>query len=139
MKPSIDNVRLIDLPSHADDRGVLTSIEEAESIPIEIKRIFYMHQIVSDRGGHAHIDTDQVIIPIHGGFEVQAFDGQRTRDFRLNDAAKGLYTPRLTFLSLRDFSAGAVCLVLASTKYDYHMSLRDRQAYLEHLHRMSEE
>lgn len=138
MKPSIDNVKVIELPSHADGRGVLTSIEEAQSIPIEIKRIFYMHQIVSDRGGHAHIDTDQVIIPIYGSFTVETFDGQRTKAHALDDATKGLYTPRLTFLTLRGFSPGAVCLVLASTTYDMKKSLRDRQAYLDYLHQLSE-
>lgn len=133
MKPSIDNLRLIELPSHADGRGVLTSIEQQESIPIEIKRVFYMHNIVSDRGGHAHIDTDQVIIPLHGSFLVNAFDGEREREYVMNDATRGLYTPRLTFLQLHRFSPGAVCLVLANTKYDMRRSLRDRKAYLDHL------
>lgn len=133
MKPSIETVKLIPLPSHSDGRGILTSVEGESSIPFAIKRVFYMHAIASDRGGHAHIDTDQVIIAVHGSFHVEAFDGERTVDFTMADPATGLYTPRLTFLTLRQFSPGAVCLVLANTLYDMRRSLRDRQAYLDHL------
>jgi hypothetical protein len=139
MKPSIETTKLISLPSHCDGRGVLTSAEGDRTIPFEIKRVFYMHGISCDRGGHAHIDTDQVIIAVHGSFVVEAFDGERTAAFPMADPTKGLYTPRLTFLTLRQFSAGAVCLVLASTLYDMRMSLRDREAYLNHLHQHGEE
>ena len=57
-------VNWVSLPSITDPRGVLTSIEGETDIPFDIKRIFYMHHITEDRGGHAHRDTDQLVIAI---------------------------------------------------------------------------
>jgi len=76
---------VIDLKTIADSRGALTAIEGAQDIPFEIKRIFYMHHVSSDRGGHAHIDTDQVLIPIHGSLRVKLFNGKETEEYVMND------------------------------------------------------
>ena len=61
----LEEVRWIDLPSNRDERGVLTSVESEQDAPFAIKRIFYMHHVASDRGGHAHMDTDQVVMDSH--------------------------------------------------------------------------
>ncbi|HOU36138.1 MAG TPA: FdtA/QdtA family cupin domain-containing protein [Candidatus Omnitrophota bacterium] len=127
----LNDVRMIDLPSVRDARGVLTSIESGIDTPFEIKRIFYMHHIVSDRGGHAHTDTDQVIVASYGSFKVEISDGTDSRSFVLDDAQKGLYVPRMIFIKLSDFSPGAVCTVLASTHYDIKRSIRTWEDYLK--------
>ena len=129
--PSIEEVRWIDLASVNDERGILSSIESSIDIPFEIKRIFYMHHIVSDRGGHAHLDTDQVIIAISGGFQIELYDGTEKVSFTMDNPIKGLFVPRMIFIQLFDFSKDAVCLVLASTHYDIKKSLRNIEAYNE--------
>lgn len=128
---NLDAVRWIELPSHRDERGVLTSIESAGDIPFAIQRIFYMHHVVADRGGHAHVDTDQVVIAVAGQFKVDLSDGQRRCSYDLNDQTRGLYVPRMVFTNLYSFSAGAVCLVLASTHYDILKSIRSWEDYLK--------
>lgn len=127
------NWKLIDIKSNFDSRGCLSSVEESLDVPFEIKRIFYMHHVVENRGGHAHIDTDQLIIPISGTFKVKLFDGNQSEIFDMNDCTKGLYAPRLTYTDLYDFTPDAVCLVLASTHYDMGMSLRSMDAYMNYL------
>lgn len=119
--------------TNEDSRGALTSVEELCDIPIDIKRIFYMHHVTEDRGGHAHIDTDQVVIPISGSFKIKIFDGKESKVFEMNDCTKGLYIPRLTFTDLYDFTPEAVCLVLANTHYDMGKSLRSMDAYMSYL------
>lgn len=121
---SINEISWKNLTSFTDKRGILTSIESGDDIPFEIKRIFYMHHIVSDRGGHAHIDTDQVVIAISGNFQIELFDGSDTVSFYMDNPTRGLYIPRMIFIRLFDFSADAVCLVLASTHYDIKKSIR---------------
>lgn len=127
------NSYIIDLHTVSDSRGMLTSVEEKQGIPIEIKRVFYMHHVAEDRGGHAHIDTDQVIIPIHGTFKVKLYDGIKSIEYIMNDCTKALYVPRLTFTDLYNFSFDAVCLVLANTYYDMGKSLRSLDSYEEYL------
>ena len=129
----LDEIKWIDLPSNVDERGILTSIESIEDLPFEIKRLFYMHHIVTERGGHAHRDTDQVVIAISGDFKIDFFDGTNTDTYHLTDPTKGLYMPRMVFTRLYDFSPKAVCLVLANTHYDISRSIRSLEEYIEEI------
>lgn len=130
---NLKSVYEINFQNNGDQRGFLTSIEQNSTIPIEIKRIFYMHHVTQDRGGHAHIDTDQVIIPISGSFKVKVFDGVNEDVYLLNDCTKGIYTPRLTFCDLYDFTSDGICLVLANTNYDMKMSLRSKEEFINYI------
>ena len=130
MKSGLEGVRWIDLPAMADDRGTLTAVEAGLDIPFEIRRVFYMHHVIADRGGHAHRDTDQVVIGIAGRHVIEVSDERRCLRFVLDDPNKGLFLPRMTFTSLKEFSAGAVSLVLASTHYDRSRSIRTFEDYL---------
>ncbi len=124
---------MIEFGTFADPRGSLTVIEGARDIPFEIKRIFYMHHVSSDRGGHAHIDTDQVLIPIHGSLSVKLFNGKETKVYVMDDCTKGLFIPRLYFTDMYDFAPETVCLVLSSTHYDMGRSLRSMDAFISYL------
>lgn len=130
MKSGLNDVRWIDLPAVEDSRGTLTAIEATQDIPFPIQRIFYMHHIIADRGGHAHRDTDQLVIGISGRHVVEVKDAERSLRFVLDDPNRGLYLPRMTFTTLMEFSEGAVSLVLASTHYDRSRSLRTFDDYL---------
>jgi dTDP-4-dehydrorhamnose 3,5-epimerase-like enzyme len=130
-KPSLKYVKWITLPSITDSRGTLTSIESKLDIPLSIKRIFYMHHISSPRGGHAHIDTDQIVIASSGSFKINLSDGIKSEIYELNDAKLGLYIPRMIFIRIYDFSDDAVCMVLANTHYDISKSIRTWEEYME--------
>lgn len=130
----MENVKLIDLPTIQDDRGMLTAIEGECNIPFSIKRIFYVHHVQKDRGGHAHRDTEQVIVCISGTLSVHLNDGKIERLFHLtSEQHKGLYVPPMIYCDLKNFSLNAVCLVLASTHYDIKRSLRSWNDYVSAL------
>lgn len=124
---------VFNLKNNEDPRGCLTAIEGTLDIPFEIKRIFYMHHVTEDRGGHAHIDTDQVLIPIHGSLKVKLFNGKETEEYLMDDCTKGLFIPRLYFTDMYEFTSETVCLVLSSTHYDMGRSLRSMKAYMSYL------
>ena len=126
----LGQVTFMPLPSVEDSRGVLTAIEAFRDIPFEIKRVFYMHHIVQDRGGHAHRDTDQVVIAAAGSFSLEVFDGTDTRQFVMNDPTQGLYIPRMIFITMSRFDPGSVCLVIANSFYDMSRSFRSKDEYL---------
>lgn len=129
---NLDDVNWLKIDTHSDIRGSLSSIEANLSVPFDIKRVFYIHNISKgiDRGGHAHIDTDQCAIAIHGSLKVRVSDGIRSKIFILNNPNWGIYLPRFTWTDLYSFSEDAVCLVLASTRYDKSKSLRSWSDYL---------
>jgi dTDP-4-dehydrorhamnose 3,5-epimerase-like enzyme len=128
----ISDITWINLNSACDDRGCLTAIEAEQSIPFSVKRVFYMHDVVqgADRGGHAHRDTDQFAVAVHGSLKIIVSDGTESRLVVLDNPGWGVTLPRLTWTSLVDFSEGAVCLVLASTHYDRSKSIRTWSEYL---------
>lgn len=134
----LKDVMLIDLPSNIDSRGILTAIEGDRDIPFPIHRIFYMHHIIDDRGGHAHRDTDQVIIAMAGRFSMDVSDGENTLTFDLHNPAHGVYVPRMIFIRMYGFSKEAVCCVLASTHYDIKKSIRSWEAYQEAIRKKNE-
>ena len=129
---NLEHVRIIDIPSHVDSRGILSSIEQNEDVPFDIKRVFYVHHIKGNRGDHAPIDTDEVLIPVAGSFYVRVFDKSSSKAFFLNDPTKGLYIPRLIYLEMYDFTENAVCMVLANTKYDANQYLRTMDDFLSY-------
>jgi dTDP-4-dehydrorhamnose 3,5-epimerase-like enzyme len=135
---SLSEVRWLDLPNVTDERGVLTAVEAGSDIPFEIRRIFYMHATPPgvERGGHAHRDTRQVVVPLAGSFDVELFDGEAAKPYRLDDPNRGLYMPRMMWIRLFDFSEHAVCLVLADTHYDRSNSIRSLDAFLAETRRM---
>jgi len=132
MKTGLDAVRWFDLPHQSDARGVLASIESGEDIPFEVHRVFYMFgtPLGIERGGHAHRDTQQVVIAISGSFKLELSDGRASRTFALEDPRRGLYMPPMIFIRLFDFSRDAVCLVLADTHYEISRSIRTWEEFL---------
>ena len=127
---ALDEARWIDLPSRADSRGVLTAIEGGRDIPFEIRRVYLLHGIVQDRGGHAHRDTYQVVTAAAGTFEMVLSDGQQTRTYRLDTPTRGLLIVPMLFIRMQRFSADARVMVMASTHYDPARSIRSWDDYL---------
>ena len=115
-----------------DSRGTLTAIEGNASIPFEIKRIFYMHDVPvgEDRGGHAHRYTKQLLIACHGSVDIVCSDGVNEFSITLDDPSSGILVPEMTWTNLKNFRNGAVCLVLADTSYVMAHSIRNWTEYL---------
>lgn len=118
------HVRWIELPHVKDERGVLTAIEAAQDIPFSIRRVFFIHG-TGARGGHAHLATTQLLVPVAGTFCVQVSDGTDWSTHRMDDPQRGLLLPPMTWVVMKDFSADSVCLVLADTHFADDVFIRD--------------
>jgi hypothetical protein len=117
---SLDTCQLIDLPKITDPRGNLTFVEGGHHVPFDIKRVYYLYDVPggAERGGHAHKDLRQLIIAISGSFDIALDDGREKKRFHLSRADSGLFVCPMIWREMDNFSTGAVCLVLASNKYD---------------------
>ncbi|HLT52567.1 MAG TPA: FdtA/QdtA family cupin domain-containing protein [Flavobacteriaceae bacterium] len=116
---SVHDIKLINIPIVSDVRGNLAVIEK-EVAPFEIKRVYYLFDVPSDsfRGGHAHKELFQLVIPLSGSFDVHLDDGVNKRDVTMNKANKGMLIVPGIWREIGNFSSGAVCLVLASLEFD---------------------
>ena len=127
----LDEIRWIELPSHEETRGVLTVVEGARDLPFQIRRVYLLHHLSGERGGHAHKRTRQLIIPASGTCALDLFDGAETRTYHFNDPRRGLLLGPMVFIRLYDFSPGATVVVLASTHYNHAHTIRSRHEYLQ--------
>jgi dTDP-4-dehydrorhamnose 3,5-epimerase-like enzyme len=119
----------------ADARGSLCFIEKCRKISFEFKRIYYIYDVPNsaDRGAHAHKKLRQIFIAISGSFVLKLFNGNREKEYFLNDPSKGLYVGPNIWRTLYKFSSGAVVLVLASNKYnkrDYIRRIAEYKKYI---------
>ena len=131
-KPSVQDCRVIDLGKIENDRGNLTVVQSLETVPFDIKRVFYLYDIPGGeaRGAHAHKECHQFLVAASGSFEVVLDDGRAKRTVYLNRPFKGLHIPPGIWAAEQEFSSGAVCLVLASEPYDEADYIRDYEDYL---------
>jgi hypothetical protein len=132
---SLKDCRLITLPKISDSRGNLTSIE-VEDCPFEFKRIYYLYDVPAEsiRGGHAHRALSQLLIPLSGSFNVLLDDGNNKMEINLYRPFQGLLICPMVWRELNRFSSGAVCLVLASDRYDENDYFRVYEDFLRTKH-----
>jgi len=115
-----------------DERGKLVVIEGNESIPFEIKRVFYIYGSDSEvvRGQHANRESEFVLINVAGTSKVRITDGKEEFVVELNRPMMGVYIPRMIWKDMYDFSEDSVLLVLASTHYDGSEYIRKYEDYI---------
>lgn len=111
---------IVELDKHHHTKGNITVVENNQTIPFDVQRIYYLYDIPGgeSRGGHAHKELRQLIVAASGSFTVTLDDGKVKRKFVLNRPYQGLLIVPGIWRTLDDFSSGAVCLVLASHVYD---------------------
>ncbi len=133
---SIYDCSIIELPRLKNRAGNITVVNNNDNIPFEVKRVFYIYDIPGgeDRGAHAHKDCHQFLIAVSGSFEVEMDDGTNKRTITLNRPYYGLHISPGIWAAEKGFSSGAVCLVLASHKYDEKDYIRDYKDFLEYKH-----
>ena len=126
--------RRITLPEVTDLRGSLTFAEQDHHIPFAVKRIFAIYGMPagSVRGGHAHRAQQQFLMMLAGQCTIVVDDGRSRVEETLRHPVEALYVPAGLWIELKDFSAGAICVVLASGLYDEADYVRDYREFLAH-------
>ena len=133
-RSSVYDCTIIELDKHHSDRmGNISVVENSKDVPFDVRRAYYLYDVPGgeSRGGHAHKELSQLIIAASGSFTVTLDDGKVKRTFTLNRPYQGLYVTPGIWRTLDDFSSGAVCLVLASDKYNESDYIRDYNVFKE--------
>ncbi len=126
------NIELIKIPKIEDPRGNLSVIEN-DIVPFDIKRVYYLYDVPAgaERGGHAHKKLQQFLVALSGSFEVVLNDGNEEQIITLNKPFEGLLIKNEIWRELKNFSSGAVCLVVASEVFDEEDYIRDFKDFVE--------
>ena len=128
---NVDKCKIIELPKVTNRSGNITIAENDIDLPFGVKRVFYIYDIPGgeDRGAHAHIECHQFLIAASGSFEVEVDDGVNKKIFSLKQPYYGLHVPPGIWAAEKNFSSGAVCLVLASHKFEEKDYIRDYKEF----------
>lgn len=126
-------VNWIDLPVLGDDRGSLAAIEAMDTIPFEVKRVYYIFGTKAgvSRGFHAHHQLQQLAVCVSGKCRMRLDNGQTKEDVWLDSPSKGLLIGDMIWREMHDFSEDCVLLVLASEHYDEADYIRDYDEFLK--------
>lgn len=111
--------------------GAVSVAELDNGIDFLVERVYFLHGLgaQSVRGAHAHRALEQMVIAASGSFciDLEGKFGRRTLE--LNNPSEGLLIPPMVWRDLHSFSEGAVCVVLASQKYEESDYIRDFEEF----------
>lgn len=133
----IRSAKLISSPVIRDPRGNLIARESPKNVPFDPRRCFVVFDVPEARvrGGHAHLELQQLMVCLRGSVTVTLDDGKQDQDFVLDSPELGLYVPPMIWSVQHDFTKDAMLLVLASDVYDPDDYIRDHRLFLNELER----
>ncbi len=104
------------------DGRLLVVESNTESIPFDIKRIFWVRDVIegAERGQHATKKTRLVLVAVAGSCDVDVDDGAEVRTYRLDDPTKGLYIDRMLWRTMKNFTKDCVVEAICDLPYDVH-------------------
>lgn len=131
----IRGVSIVRFRRVSDLRGDLLVAELARDVPFEVKRVFFITRVSSQRirGEHAHKECHQLLVCLQGAVTVAVDNGQERQRWLLNCSEMGLYIHPMTWAAQYNYSPDAVLAVFASHPYDGNDYIRDYEEYLKQL------
>ena len=132
-------VVVIQLPQYVDVRGCLSVLNAQGDLPFEVKRTFWIFDVPASqvRGGHAHWTCHEAVFALSGSFVLDVDDGQVQHSFVLDDPSVGVVIPAGVWCELRNFSAGTICLAVASEPYEERGYVSDKSLWLHQVNNIS--
>jgi hypothetical protein len=123
---------MISLPINHQANGNLTAVSNGVQVPFDVKRVYYLYDVPGgfSRGGHGHLELQQLIVALSGSFDITVDDGKVKRTFHLSRPNMGLFMPSGLWRELDNFSSGSICFVLASIEYDEKDYFRDYDKFV---------
>ena len=118
---------IIEFPKLGKSSYGYISPAEKENLPFEVNRVYWTYYTPEDveRGGHSHIDLQQILIAMAGTITVKTeiLTGYK-QTFILDNPSKGLLIPKLCWREMK-YTHNAVQMCIASIIYDEKDYIRD--------------
>ncbi len=127
---------ILEFPQNGNSElGYLSFIEDNQLIPFDIKRVYWIYGLErnsSERGNHAHINDEQVIICMQGKAIIETIDqNNNTNKFELLKPSQGLFVPKLIWKNIK-IDSNTILICISSKKYQPNNYLKDFNTFLNH-------
>lgn len=121
---TIADCRVIDVPTFTDERGAISVMDK--ELPFQVRRVFWLHHIQEgkDRGAHALLDSNEIMVAVHGSFMVDLDDAVNQTSILLDSPDKGLMIRPGVWFRTHSYKDDGVSLILAEEEY-----ARDKYTY----------
>ena len=123
----ITEPKLIQFPKIGNSSLGYISLAENETLPFEVKRIYWTYFTPEDveRGGHAHHDLEQILVALTGKITVNTEMPEGSKNtFVLESPNQGVYLPKYSW-HIMQYSHNAVQMCIASMVYEESDYIRD--------------
>ena len=131
MNTLLDKPFLIDFPKIGEPSLGYISVAEKNNLPFIPKRVYWTYFTPEniERGGHAHIELQQVLIAVSGSIKVivETITGEKY-NFNLNKPNLGLFIPKKVWRTMQ-YSHSAVQICIASIEYLESDYIRDYNVF----------
>ncbi len=126
---TIKDCKLVNIPTFTDERGAISVMDK--ELPFEVKRVFWLHHIAEgkDRGAHALLDSEEVMVAVHGSFVVDLDDTINKTSILLDNPYKGLMIRPGIWFRTHSYKDDGVSLILASEEYSRNKYTYDYEEY----------
>lgn len=127
--------RIIDFPEFMDDRGGLSFAESEGHVPFAVERVFWLYNLSGchSRGGHSHGHCAQVVVAVHGEFDLALDDGVTSTTIHLDSPRRGVLIAPSVWDELKNFAEGTVIMVMASHHFDAEDYISDYEEFRSEL------
>lgn len=97
----------------------LTPIELKDSVPFEVKRVYYITDFNSgsETGQHCHKTEEEIFVQVKGSSLVIIDRGEGLEEIKMAGPSEAIYVPNYVWHGFKDASADCVILALSSTNY----------------------
>ena len=126
---TIKDCKLVNIPTFTDERGAISVMDK--ELPFEVKRVFWLHHIAEgkDRGAHALLDSEEIMVAVHGSFVVDLDDTVNKTSILLDNPNKGLMIRPGIWFRTHSYKDDGVSLILASEEYARNKYTYDYEEY----------
>ena len=110
----------IKLNKVVEEDGSLLVTEVNNRVPFDIKRIFFVKEVIegASRGNHATKKTKLILVPVAGKCMVHVDNGEVSEDIVMDDDTKGLYIDEMVWRSMYDFTPDCVMMAICDRPYE---------------------
>jgi len=125
----VQGYKTVQIPSITDERGAISFVQLGQLLDFPITRVYWLYDLNSTRGGHAHKQLKQFIFCSHGSVDFVLDDTKNRETIRLDSPNKGLIIDKPIWREVKNFSSDAAVIILASDLYDENDYIRSYEEF----------
>ena len=127
----MEKCKKITFPVFKDERGLLVPIEIRDYADWQVKRVYYLTDVVAARGGHAVKGEKKIYVCQKGCVKARLHDGEKWHEFELNGPSEAILMDGMCFRDFYDFSLDAVLMAISSVNYVPEDYIYDLEEFIE--------